>query len=620
MSALSSPLLFDPAPVGSREDVVRINATPVEARIRVTSTYDLVRDAGSRWPDARALTFLPRGLASDRPSALRFAEVALRVTQVSNLFARLGVGRGDGVALLLPNMPEAYVALWAASTAGVACPINPLLSPNHIVEIMRAASVRLIVTVGPEINAELFEGCAAAAAALGLPLATVAGGTSGGAVDVEAARQDGPDDRLTFPPPILTDVASIFHTGGTTARPKLVAHTQFNQLVCAIQTVSGSDLAEGDVLLSALPNNHVIAGIATGLATLACGVEMLIPGLYGFRNPYLLQDFWKIVEAHRVSSFSAVPTILTALMTVPLDADLACLKSVACGAAPMPAPLIAAFEAKTGAAVIESYGMTEATTFVASNPRAGERATGSVGLLAPYVEGRIKDPDAAGRGELQIRGPAVVAGYVGESPIADAEGWFDTGDLGWFDPSGRLFLDGRIKDLIIRSGHNIDPRLIEEALYAHPDVALAAAVGRPDAYAGEVPMAFVTLKDGTSASEADLRGFAREAVSERPAAPVEVVILDAMPVTALGKIFKPALRAMAGARVLDAELSPMVAALGGTIRIKPGDPTNPARIRLGGVAEDARAGLAERITQTSAAIRTPVTIDWAAAAPQPELP
>ncbi|MFO6447328.1 AMP-binding protein [Erythrobacter sp. NE805] len=560
------PLALALAPFANSADIAAFAATPIEERIAVSSTYALIEAAAAAWPDAPAITFLPRGLASDVPASLSFAALARRVTAVANLFVELGVGRSDGVAVLLPTMPDAFTAIWAASAVGVAVPVNPLLRPDHMVEIMRAARVKVVVSVGPEIDADLAEGASRIAEAVGARLVIALGSAPAGAVDLEAAMAAQPDNVLSVPRPTLDDIASIFHTGGTTARPKLVAHTHRNQLVCAVQVASGSDLAPGDVLLSALPTNHVIAGIATGLTVIATGAHMLIPGLAGFRNPYLLQDFWKIVARHRVSGFSAVPTVLTALMGVPVDADIASLRYVSCGAAPMPRALIEGFEAKTGARVFESYGMTEATTIVSSNPRGAPRREGSVGLPAPYIDLRVNAD-----GEILIRGPAVVQGYLGQAAVADADGWFPTGDLGRLDEDGYLFLTGRAKDLIIRSGHNIDPRMIEDALQSHPAVALAAAVGRPDGYAGEVPVAFVTLREGAEVAEAELERHARDYVAERPAAPATVTILPAMPLTLLGKIFKPRLRLLASAVALQSVLDGLQGLSGGTARARAPD-------------------------------------------------
>jgi fatty-acyl-CoA synthase len=550
------------APIASIADVERLEATPIDERLTVVSTYALIERAAILRPDALAFGFLPLGLASD--IALQMSNRALfaAVTQAANLFHELGVNAGDGVAILLPVLPQSYVAMWGASAAGVAVPINPLLSQAHLAEIMRAANVRVIVTTGPEEDATLWNKIAGLPDLLPeLEAILIIGNVPPGRCDFSAELSRQSDTHLVSGRiPGLDDIASCFHTGGTTAAPKLVSHTHRHQLVTAVQSLLGSDIRAGDVLLSALPTFHVIAGIASGLAALTAGAQVLLPGVNGYRNPYLLMDFWKIVARHKVTSFSAVPTVLGALLDVPVDADISSLRYVPCGAAPLPVALIRAFEAKADVAIIEAYGMTEATTMVATNPRGGERRPGSVGFRVPYLEMRISLLGADGahlrdcgineQGEVFLRGPNVVEHYLGNSntPSSPIAGWLATGDLGHIDPQGYLWLSGRSKDLIIRSGHNIDPRLIEEALHTHPAIAAAAAVGKPDAYAGEVPMAFVTLRPDQSATAAELLAFARENVSERPAAPAEIIILDAMPLTPLGKIFKPALRDLAKAR------------------------------------------------------------------------
>jgi fatty-acyl-CoA synthase len=204
------------------------------------------------------------------------------------------------------------------------------------------------------------------------------------------------------------------------------------------------------------------------------------------------------------------------------------------------------------------------------NPLHGERRVGSVGLRLPYTEVRIADvaPDGAIRrdctlgeiGHVLMRGPQVTPGYLNPNHNRGAmlaDGWLDSGDLGRLDDDGYVWLTGRSKDLIIRGGHNIDPIVIEEALTRHPAVETAAAVGLPDLYAGELPIAFVQLKPDTAATPDELREFCRKEIPERAAVPVQVVPIPVMPVTGVGKIFKPALRLEAAQRAFDAALAPL---------------------------------------------------------------
>jgi fatty-acyl-CoA synthase len=270
-----------------------------------------------------------------------------------------------------------------------------------------------------------------------------------------------------------------------------------------------------------------------------------------------------------------VPTIYAGLLQVPSAGhDLSSLKYALCGAAPMPVELIRQFEAKTGLTLIEGYGLTEGTCGTCANPPAGERRPGSIGLRMPYCEVSIKLLDEQGRyqrnaaqdeiGNLCIRGATVFKGYLQTSKNqgiwVDGD-WFNSGDLGRIDADGYIWLTGRSKDLIIRGGHNIDPQMIEEALHGHPAVTLAAAVGKPDEKAGELPVVYVQLKPGSQASEAELLAHAAAHISERAAVPKDAWIIDAIPVTAVGKTFKPTLRLDAIRRVYQAAVAELDSAI-----------------------------------------------------------
>ena len=233
----------------------------------------------------------------------------------------------------------------------------------------------------------------------------------------------------------------------------------------------------------------------------------------------------------------------------------------------MPVELIRQFESKTGLTLIEGYGLTEGTCGSCANPPIGERRPGSIGLPMPYCDVTIKVLDEQGNylrdaapneiGNLCIRGATVFNGYLQSSKNANiwVDGnWFNTGDLGRIDADGYIWLTGRSKDLIIRGGHNIDPQMIEEALHKHPAVAMAAAVGKPDEKAGELPVVYVQLKPGAHANEAELLAHAALHIPERAAIPKDAWIIESIPLTAVGKTFKPALRFDAIARVYQAAL------------------------------------------------------------------
>jgi fatty-acyl-CoA synthase len=272
------------------------------------------------------------------------------------------------------------------------------------------------------------------------------------------------------------------------------------------------------------------------------------------------------VERHRATVLSAVPTVLAALANVPVDADISSLRYCRTGAAPLAPDLAARFKRHTGLHVHESLGMTEMAGISTITPPGLTAPAGCVGLRLPHSQLRIAALDTDGttgprvlgagqRGMVQFKAPNVIPGFVDPRDTANAftaDGWLASGDIGWLDEQGLLHLAGRSKDLIIRGGHNIDPRLIEDVLGAHPAVQLCAAVGAPDAYAGELPVAFATLRPGAAATEAELLAFTAARVDEAPAKPKGVTLLDRMPVTNVGKVYKPELRAMAAAAVVQA--------------------------------------------------------------------
>lgn len=278
----------------------------------------------------------------------------------------------------------------------------------------------------------------------------------------------------------------------------------------------------------------------------------------GYRGENVIARFWEIVDRFRVSMFSGVPTLYTALLEIPIgDNNLSSLKFAACRAAPMPAALIRAFETKTGVAILEGYGLTEGACVSSINPIEGERIAGSIGLPIPYQRIAAVILDGKGRfqrfadtdevGIIAINGPNVFSGYLdpnhneGVFIEIGGERWLNTGDLGRRDSKGYCWLAGRRKELIIRSGHNIDPKIIEDALLTHPAVSLTVAVGSPDAYAGELPVAYVQLRPGAAVTEADLLEHAARTIPEKAAIPKRIKISSSLPITAVGKLFKPAL-------------------------------------------------------------------------------
>ena len=322
----------------------------------------------------------------------------------------------------------------------------------------------------------------------------------------------------------------------------------------------------------------------------------MLPTPAGYRGEGVFDNFWKLIARWKATFLITVPTAIAALVQRPVDADVSSLRMAISGSAPLPLELYKRFEKATGVQVAEGYGLTEATCLVSCNPVDGLKKVGSVGLPLPYTHVRILHTNGDGTvrhecgvdegGEICVANPGVFEGSTYTEADKNrglfAEGRFlRTGDLGRIDADGYLWITGRAKDLIIRGGHNIDPAMIEEALASHPAVAFVGAIGQPDAFAGELPCAYVELVKGASATVAELEAFARETIQERAAVPKHIEILPELPKTAVGKIFKPDLRKRAIQRIFDAALAEAGLAA-----------------HVAEVSEDKKRGLVARIART----------------------
>jgi len=346
----------------------------------------------------------------------------------------------------------------------------------------------------------------------------------------------------------------------------LAPHTHYNEVVMAAMMSLPGLASKGDTILCGLPLFHVNGTMVTGGFPFSIGAHVVILSPQGYRDPTVMQNFYKIVDHYKACFFSCVPTVLSVLLDIPKgDADISSLRFALCGAAPLSVELFQRFEAHTDMKVLEGYGLTEGTTASSINPAHGERKVGSIGIRLPYNDMKVfvKEADVPREAETDeigavcIKGANVFNGYLDESKNKDIwmkEGWLNTGDLGRQDADGFFWLTGRQKDLIIRGGHNIDPAMIEEPLYRLEGVQVAAAVARPDPHAGEVPVAFVQFQQGVDMSPEQILEYLQKEVGERAAIPKEVFVLENIPLTPIGKIFKPFLRWEATRRVYEKEL------------------------------------------------------------------
>ena len=537
----------------SPADLPAIETIPLADRRLPESTYAILRRAASRWPDRIATSVLPDGVRWEHPSRRTFGQLHAQVLRAANLLHSSGIRRTDPVVLLSPNCEALITATLAAQLAGIAAPINPTLATEHIAALVERLGARVLITT----DAATDPGCHARARDL-LDAGLIDTVITLGQLDELSADCD--SQVFAGTEPVGDDIATIFHTGGTTGLPKLAAHTHSNEVANTWMIAAMTLLDDESVIFAALPLFHVNAVMVTVLAPLLRGQQTVWAGPLGYRDPALLANFWNIVEHYGVTAMSAVPTVYAALAQIPVAADISSLRFAVVGASPLSAAVRSEFESRTGVRLVEGYGLTEATAASArsfpDHPRPG-----SVGQRLPYQllrvirvldDGSWQDCAPGEVGRLAIGGPTVFPGYVigrdtegfvldGKGTLVD--GWLDTGDLARVDEQGFIYLTGRAKDLIIRGGHNIDPATVEDSLLSHPAVTAAAAVGRPDPHAGELPVAYVTVTGSPAPTEAELLEWSAARVSERAAAPKAVRIVESLPLTAVGKPNKLPLRA-----------------------------------------------------------------------------
>ena len=551
---------FNDGTIRTRDDLERFESEmTLDQRLPERSILDVFMASAAQHPTSTAITMLMTGAEDEQPRRVDYGQLLTMIQSAANAFHMLG-GPTPGVAYMLPSLIETHVTLWGAETAGYAVPINFLLQPESIVELIKASGAKILVALGPHPQLDIWEKALELREQIpGLILVRVSPpGTpdENGVVDFGTALAEQPNDHLIFGKPRGGDnVAAYFHTGGTTGVPKLVAHTHRSQLVSAFGGAAMCGYTSDDIMTATLPLFHVAGTMVGGLSAFMAGVELVVMSPSGLRNPAIVEGFWRLVAQHNITVVGGVPTALGAVLQVPVgDNDISAVRTGLTGAALLPPAVGTRFKNVTGCHLYEILGMTESSGLVSIDPLCGPGSVGSVGWALPYTQveilrlnedGSLGEPCATDEiGAIIIQGDHISPGYLDPK---HNDGVFDTGrlnsgDLGYKDAQGRIYIAGRSKDLIIRSGHNIDPAMIENAMATHPAVALAAAVGMPDVYAGELPVCFVELLPGADVSVEDLHQHAQSVIDERPAWPKLIQTIDIIPLTTVGKIFKPSLR------------------------------------------------------------------------------
>jgi len=601
--------------LASDAEVLQFEKIPYADRIAAASTYDAIKLGAAHDPDAPAIKFLANADPADQPLVISYRDFIGRVTQAANMFHALGVGPGDVVSFLLPLVPDAFVTLFGAEAAGIANPVNPLLEPHQIAEILEAANTKVLVTLGPMPGTDIWQKVEQVRGKLKHLKAIVQLGPGDAAAGIHSFGElikTQPSDRLVSGRKISgSDIAAYFHTGGTTGTPKLVRHTHTNQVyqAWAINLLFRS--TPGGNLLFGMPLFHVGGSLTQALATLTAGSCLVVLSPAGWRNPASVKNIWTLIERFKPEAFSSVPTVLAAALGIPPgNADISSLRFAAAGGSAIPVAVGSAIQDKLKLPVLEVYGMTETSSVhTIAYPERPIRL-GSAGLPVPYSRVRVVKLDADGRcerdcavdeiGVVTMAGPGVFGGYLNDVHNKGAfveQGWVNSGDLGRLDAEGYLWITGRAKDLVIRGGHNIDPAPIEDIMFQHPAVGLAAVVGQPDAYAGELPVGYVQLRPGASVQPGELETWVRERTPERAAVPVQVIPIDPMPLTGVGKVFKPQLRWDAASRVFTNVLAPLrERGIDCKVKVGPhGSHGSIATVRIVGVPQETRGAIAGEV-------------------------
>ncbi|MHA2288477.1 MAG: class I adenylate-forming enzyme family protein [Promethearchaeota archaeon] len=477
---------------------------------------------------------------------ISYSQLDKSTNKVANLLYDLGIRKGDKVSIYLPNMLEyVYLYLGIPKLGAIAGPVNALFKPREVKFVVGHSEAKILVTlpklmaVVEQIKGDLPD----------LEHVIVIGESTKGALNYsELMEKASADDPPEVEVDEKEDPAAILYTSGTTGFPKGVLQTHFNIRRNAEMIRDFMDAKEYYRFMLILPLFHVNAQIVTIVGPLVIGASSILT------TGFSAQTHWETVAKYEATTFSCVPTVLSILLRMPHEnLDLSSLEFVVCGAAPLPVEVFKAFEKMFGCKVVEGYGLTEGTCASSVNPLPTEtedrRKVGSIGLPLPGNEMKIvdsqgKDLPPNSKGEIVVKGDNVMKEYF-KNPEANAEtlkdGWLFTGDIGHMDEDGFFYITDRKKDMIIRGGENIYPREIEEVIYSHPKVSLGTVIGVRDKIYGELPKAFIVLKEGETATEEEIIAYCQEHLADFKV-PKYVEFRDTLPQTPTGKIQKQPLR------------------------------------------------------------------------------
>jgi acyl-CoA synthetase (AMP-forming)/AMP-acid ligase II len=440
----------------------------------------------------------------DGPSgrSLTYGALAQRVNSLAAGLAARGIGKGDVVAIYMPNLPEYALVFHGVCSAGaVNTTVNPLYKAGELAYQLRDSGARLLVTVPPFLDT-----AREAAGEVGDVELVVVGEAEGATPLAELVEMGTAPPAIEIDP--TRDLAVLPYSSGTTGLPKGVMLTHRNIVANIEQANARIGLEPGDVVIGSLPFFHIFGMTVIMNMGLRNGAKIVTMPRFD------LEQFLELIERHRATHLFIVPPIALALAKHPAveGRDLSSLRVVNSGAAPVGAELVEQVSERIGAVVMQGYGLTETSPVTHCNPIEPQRVkAGTIGPPLPDTECRLVDPEsgeelgAGRRGELWIRGPQVMSGYLNNpeatSATIDEDGWLHTGDVAVVDDDGYFQIVDRLKELIKYKGFQVPPAELEAVLIGHPAVADAAVVGVPDEEAGELPKAFVVAEDETSDEE-----------------------------------------------------------------------------------------------------------------------
>mgnify|MGYP003304671804 FL=1 len=520
---------------------------------------EYIDDAEIRFAARPAIDFLGRKTT--------YAQLATHIRQAAKGFQNMGVTKGSRVGLCLPNTPYSVICYFGALRAGATVVnYNPLYVERELAFQISDSETEIMVTMDlkllyPKVAAMLSqtESLKQIVVCRMAPILPPVKGLLFGIVkrkEIAAITDD--DTTMRFEDlinndgqpeeveiDIEQDIAVLQYTGGTTGRSKGAMLTQANLSANISQMLSWfPGLRPGEEkIVGVLPLFHVFAMTAVMNFAVASGTEMIL------LPRYELEQTLKTLSAKKATLFPAVPTIYTAINQAPDLAkyDLSSIRYCMSGGAPLPLEVKRQFEQITGCKLVEGYGLSESSPVATCNSMSGTNKENSIGLPVPGTDITIHDLEAphdlmpvGERGEVWIKGPQIMKGYLNQAEeTADTlrDGWLRTGDVGYMDDQGHFFLVDRLKDLILCSGYNVYPRMVEEAIYLHSAVSEVTVIGIKDEYRGESPKAFVKLKPNESLNETDLKQFLEDKLSKIEM-PSQIEFRDELPKTIIGKLSK----------------------------------------------------------------------------------